>query len=237
MDKNAFSGPGNGYIVTCWDELSGRWTFRPVLGGPLLSDAEVAALGLDAPLLEGPPVLSPVQRFSQTDPRWANEKLGASNQTIGGWGCAMVVACMVYSQHDPQITPREFNGILTRHNGFNYPSGQAHLAWDRLPGIFPALAWKGRQDWNRRLTEAELTLVKDKLKVMPLPLWVDFKPATPAMDTHFVLGMAYADGDIQIYDPWGGDEAWLLKRYALTGQDLQRALWGYRELVIVQGVG
>ena len=55
MDKNAFSGPGNGYIVTCWDELSGRWTFRPVLGGPLLSDAEVAALGLDAPLLAGPP--------------------------------------------------------------------------------------------------------------------------------------------------------------------------------------
>lgn len=172
----------------------------------------------------------PVLRFSQTDPRWKDHKLGATLQTVGGWGCAMVCACMVYSQHDPTITPKEFNDILTRRGGYNYLNGAAHLAWDRLLEIFPALEWVGRQDWNRRLTAAELQTIKDKLRVAPLPLWVDFKPVTAGMDTHFVLGMAYADGDIQIYDPWGGDEAWLLKRYAVTGQDLQRAVWGYREL-------
>lgn len=182
-------------------------------------------------LLDNPlPALAPVQLFSQADPRWRNEKLGGTNQTVGGWGCAMTCACMVYSQYDPSITPKTFNEILTIHQGFNYPNGEAHLAWDRLPQFSPALTWHGRKDWNTRLTDSELAELKARLEIAPLVLWVDYKPATARMDTHFVLGMAVEGNDIRIYDPADGQSALLLQRYGLPSHDLQRAVWGYRDV-------
>jgi hypothetical protein len=178
-------------------------------------------------------------RFSQLDPRWKNDPLGASAQTIRAYGCAMTCAAMVYSQADPLITPQSFNAVLTKRGGFNYVNGgEAHLAWDRLPDIFPGLEWKGRADWDRRLTSAELATVKAKIDNAPLVLWVDFRPKTLKMDSHFVLAIGYRQGitdygnDIKIIDPADGQEAWLLQRYATEGQDLERAIWGYRELVV-----
>ena len=181
--------------------------------------------------------LGPPMHFSQIDPRWKTEKLGSSLQTIGGWGCAMVCACMVYSRFEPSITPLEFNNILTRNGGYNYVNGEAHLAWERLPAIFPALKWQGRTDWNRRLTTTELDAIKAKIAIAPLVLWVDFKPSTDTLNTHFVLATLVIADDIQIIDSYDGEVAWLLKRYAKAGQDLQRAIWGYREIVATTGVG
>ena len=183
-----------------------------------------------------PPKVEPVA-FSQRDPLWKNKLLGASYQTIGGWGCAMVCACMVYSMAEPDITPDVFNTILKDHGGFNYPNGEAHLAWDRLPDIFPTLRWEGRKDWSRRLTDAELADIFVKVTAAPLVLWVDFKPTTSKLDTHFVLATERDGDDLIIIDPWDGSHAGLLARYALAGQDLQRAIWGYRHLTVMDAVG
>lgn len=236
MKREDFDGPEQSYIVARWDTVSARWVFRPVIGGPLLTDEEIAALGLMVPVEIDPiPALGRPIPMSQTNPIWKGDKLGTTSQTIGGWGCAMVNACMVYSQIDPMITPRGFNSILTINAGYNYLNGEAHLAWDRLPNIFSGLKWKGRADYSRRLTSAELQAIYQKIDVAPLVLWVDFKPTTPGLDTHFVLAIGHANDDITIIDPYGGDEVQLLKRYAVSGQDLQRAIWGYRELVAELG--
>jgi len=226
-----FDGPEGKYIVTTWDGARQRWTFRPVMGLPLLTDEEIAALGLMVPP-QPVPTLAPPIPMSQTNSIWKADKLGTTSQTIGGWGCAMVCAAMVYSQIDPLMTPRGFNNVLTLNGGYNYLNGEAHLAWDRIPDSFPKLEWKGRADYSRRLTDAELLDVYAKIDAAPLILWVDFRPATPGLDTHFVLAIAHADNDITIIDPYGGDVVDLLDRYAQTGQDLQRAIWGYRELVV-----
>lgn len=185
---------------------------------------------------KNPPALEVVPH-AQTDPRWKTHLLGASYQTIGGWGCAMVCACMVYTQHDPTITPDEFNTILKDRGGFNYLNGEAHLAWDRLPDIFPALSWRGRKDWTRRLTASEIDDIFAKVAVRPLVMWVDFKPTTSRLDTHFVLATERDGDDLVIIDPWDSERSKLLERYALQGQDLARAVWGYREIVVKDAVG
>lgn len=234
VSKEDFEGSESGYIVVTLDQNAKRWRYRPVSSGPYLTDAEITALGLDAPLAI-PPVIYPVQAFSQRDERWRNDPMGGVPQTIGGYGCAMVVACIVYSQRDPSIMPQSFNTTLNAHSGYNILNGaEAHLAWDRLPGIFPGLSWNGRKDWTRRLTAAELQEVFALLDVAPLILWVDYNPNTTPLNTHFVLGIGHTDTDIQIIDPIDGATTWLLLRYALPGHDLQRALWGYRHLTVTQ---
>ena len=42
-------------------------------------------------------------RFSQRDPRWASDKLGTSDSTMGGWGCVVTSNAVVTNQHGIEI--------------------------------------------------------------------------------------------------------------------------------------
>ena len=185
--------------------------------------------------LEPAPEPARVIAYSQRDERWAGERMGATRQTVGGMGCALLTACMVLSQRKPDITPLEFNARLNTEGGYNIVNGnEAHLAWDRLPGIYPELSWLGRESWTRRLYEHELACIFGFIDEGPLPLWVDFKQGLGGMQSHFVLAVGHSDGDIEIVDPWGGDRVGLLERYGRgPGDTLARAVWGYRRLVVV----
>jgi len=177
------------------------------------------------------PGLAPLV-FAQQDPRWKNDLMGGVYQTVGGYGCAMVCACMVYSQIDPTITPGDFNATLNAEGGYNIVNGnEAHLAWDRLPAIFPHLQWLGRESWTRLLTGDELAMVRAKIDAHPLVLWVDFRPNVYGMQSHFVLAVENTPDDVTILDPWEGVEVGLLARYGRSNDTLERAVWGYREIV------
>ena len=175
-----------------------------------------------------------VVSYAQQDERWKADRLAGTTQTIGGSGCAMVCACMVYTQVDQSITPKLFNIVLGNNSGYNIVYGsQAHLAWDRLPQIYPRLKWVGRKTWKRLLDDGELADVFARIDDAPLILWVDFYPATSKMDTHFVLAVDHSGDDIEIIDPWEGVRAGLLERYGqATGASLRRDIWGYRQLVV-----
>jgi len=178
--------------------------------------------------------LNNVIPYAQQDSRWRYERLGTVNQTLGGYGCAVVCACMVYTQVNKLITPKIFNERLTSQGGYNIIYGsEAHLAWDRLPQVYSAFRWLGRKSWKRLLDDGELADVLAMIEETPLILWVDFKPSTSKMDTHFVLAVDHSSDDIEIIDPWEGVRSGLLERYGRdTGASLKRAIWGYRRLVV-----
>ena len=189
-----------------------------------------------APLVEpGPdPDPAPVRviAYSQRDDRWRNAHMGGTPQTVGGMGCAMLVANFVLSQVAPDVLPGEFNAMLNACGGYNVVGYEAHLAWDRLPSIYPELTWLGRESFMRPLYASEMDRIRGFIAEQPLPIWVDFRPLTSWLDTHFVLAESWDGDDITIIDPWMGDRVGLLARYARTGQDLARAIWGYRRLVV-----
>jgi hypothetical protein len=183
---------------------------------------------------EEPPALPKIKIFSQRDPLWRHEKMGGTNQTIGGAGCALCCAAMVGSQVQ-DITPKWLNN----QNPYHIVNGtEAHLMWSELPFFVQDTAWYPlhRKTWKRRLTDLELMFVINIIKTSPAILWVDFYPGG-AFNTHFVLGLKYLEeeADILIADPWDGVETKLLRRYATPGQDLKDAIWGLRGYYAVMG--
>jgi len=61
-------------------------------------------------------------------------------------------------------------------------------------------------------------------------IMTEFTPggATPPTDQHFVIALELDGGDLIIADPWTGEIARLLDRYALANWDLARAIYGAR---------
>jgi hypothetical protein len=177
--------------------------------------------------------LKPVIGYAQQDVRWKADRMGGTPQTVGGYGCAMVCACMIYTQVDQGMTPDVFNDILSSEGGYNIIYGaEAHLAWERLPSILSRFQWLGRKSWYRLLDSQELADVKAMIREAPLPLWVDFRPATSKLDSHFVLAVDYDESDVEIIDPWEGVRSGLLQRYGNAGDTLHKAIWGYRRLIV-----
>jgi hypothetical protein len=64
---------------------------------------------------------------------------------------------------------------------------------------------------------------------MPVPVQVDFKPATPQWEDHWVLIVGEADGDWLMADPWNGDVAPVASRYGIAGNDVIQAIF-YRRI-------
>lgn len=185
-----------------------------------------------APLPEPTPQPGRVIVYSQRDQRWNKAHMGGTPQTVGGMGCTPLNACMVLSQVAPDVLPGEFNATLNERGGYNVIGSEAHLAWDRLPSIYPELTWLGRESFMRPLYAGELDRIRGFIAEAPLVLWVDFRPLTSGLDTHFVLAESWQGNDITIIDPWMGDRVGLLARYARAGQTLEWAIWGYRRLVV-----
>lgn len=170
---------------------------------------------------------------SQRAAEVATLTMGGTQQTVGGYGCAAMCAYMVLTQVRPEVTAAAFVQRLNERKGFNILNGEAHLAWDRLPQIYPEYRWFGREDYRSRLTTAEMATVQEAMDEGPLVLWVDFKPSTKGMQSHFVLALRLVGDDVEIVDPWDGATTWLLRRYSLKGQHLETAIWGYRWLSVL----
>ncbi|NLF66674.1 MAG: peptidoglycan DD-metalloendopeptidase family protein [Chloroflexi bacterium] len=47
--------------------------------------------------------------YSQHDPRWANERLGHGQQTIGAWGCLLTCYAMMLTAYGLRVTPADVN--------------------------------------------------------------------------------------------------------------------------------
>ena len=78
----------------------------------------------------------PVPSFQQGDDRWRDDSLGGvpENGTLGGEGCAVAAAAMVFKFYGIDVDPQQLNWFLTATDGF---TEQGWLYWDRAAWIAP----------------------------------------------------------------------------------------------------
>jgi hypothetical protein len=79
--------------------------------------------------------------FSQTDPKWANDKHGTSNYTLRQTGCTITALASLLSHYGVNETPRTVNQKLTQNNG--YLNGNL-LIWSAIPKIWPNMRFVER---------------------------------------------------------------------------------------------
>ncbi len=131
-------------------------------------------------------------KYSQRDPRWANQKFGL-NGTIGKFGCTGTCISMLLD-----ITPDVvFKRMDEAHVfGWNTKTGCATdnlIRWDRLSIAFPQLKFV------KRVRTYNNTDVKNNL---PCLVEVDFDGTPRKDDRHWVLFV----GNKRMYDPWTGQD-------------------------------
>ena len=138
--------------------------------------------------------------FSQRDPRWASDKLGTSDSSMGGWGCVVTSHAAVYKYLGIDIDPGRLNKLMIEWDGYDdtnlwrWWTPELHLPvkWEREPKGTTA---RERIELVRSLTS----------KGIPPVLCVDFQLATSDLQSHFVVGLGVtAENDVIIMDSWDG---------------------------------
>ena len=56
--------------------------------------------------------------YLQTDPRWREERIGGSDETLGAVGCTVCCIAMALEHHGIHVTPAELNARLKAADGY-----------------------------------------------------------------------------------------------------------------------
>jgi len=77
-----------------------------------------------------------VPSFQQSDDKWRDDPLGGivENGTLGGEGCAVAAAAMVFKFYGIDVDPQQLNWFLTATGGF---TEQGWVYWDRAAWFAP----------------------------------------------------------------------------------------------------
>lgn len=166
----------------------------------------------------------PAPRLSQRDGRWANVVLGQNTghgKTIGNWGCLLVAyTSMANYMGLCSDTPAQMNGRMVAAGAF---SGQYMLA-AALRTTFPdGVTYHGFKP--RSDAAMKPTIAAYLTEGIPVPARVDFKPATPQWEQHWVLLVGQDGDDWLMMDPWHGDVVTVASRYGIAGDDILEAIF------------
>jgi Peptidase_C39 like family len=146
-----------------------------------------------------------LQIFSQLDPKWANQNLGTSNVTIGGYGCIITCLAMAMTYFGIDTNPAILDNNLTDYGG--YSSGNMY----NFHGIEKVSNLKETQsvysDCSDSGYNAILEFIKEGVnnpnKICIVQ--IDFIPETSEFDSHYVIVNKVTDSNnIEIIDPWTG---------------------------------
>lgn len=72
-----------------------------------------------------------VPHFSQDDPRWGEDLLGATSDSLARVGCAVASAAMVLAHYGVDTDPGKLNAFLTEKEGGFTPQGWIY--WEMAP--------------------------------------------------------------------------------------------------------
>ncbi len=159
--------------------------------------------------------LVPIEPFNQKDPRWASEKLGTSNYTIGSSGCLITNLAMRLKQLGFNTNPSLINKELTEKGGyesgclliFSAPTAYYPITYELIPS---------------NVTMAKVNQYLDRQ--IPVIVQVDYNPATPVMDQHWITITGRSANDYTIIDPLGGIVTLFSKRYGNPANNMHRAV-------------
>lgn len=171
----------------------------------------------------------------QRDPLWAHDTLGqpgSSPYTIGGAGCAL--CCLSMLSRTP---PSQLNRLLVAAGAFSEQK-PGEIVWERITGVAGLRFAAPRYEWSQVISPEALETLLGQIAVRPLPIKVDFAPATSQLDQHWVLAYAMTANraDLWIADPWFGTYGrLLLSPYARPTWTLSRAIWGARDVQMETG--
>jgi len=140
------------------------------------------------------PVQLAVPSFRQGDEKWSDDPLGGveANGTVGGEGCAVASAAMVFKFYGIDVDPQQLNWFLTNVGGY---TDQGWLYWDRAAWFAP--------DRVRHVYEdlASYQLIDSNLsRGNPVIVRVRLRNGI----THFVVIAGKQGFDYLIQDPGGG---------------------------------
>jgi Peptidase_C39 like family len=78
----------------------------------------------------------PVPSFHQAEEKWRDDPLGGvpENGTLGGEGCAVAAAAMVFKFYGVDVDPQQLNWFLTAADGY---TERGWLYWDRAAWFAP----------------------------------------------------------------------------------------------------
>jgi hypothetical protein len=135
-----------------------------------------------------------VPSFRQSDEKWGADPLGGieENGTLGGEGCAVAAAAMVFKFYGVQTDPQQLNWFLTSVDGY---TEHGWIYWDRAAWFAPDRVRYAYEDLaSYQLIDSNLARGNPVIVRVRLPGGV----------THFVV-LAGKDGfDYLVRDPGAG---------------------------------
>jgi len=157
--------------------------------------------------------LKDIEKFNQSDPKWAKIKLGTSTvSTISSDGCLLCCVASVLRYYGKDTTPDKLNDDLTRVKGW-------HLACRLIYGAIHDIYKDITMDWNYYIPCADTGAPLDKIDEIlasnrPAIVQVDFKPSTAKLDEHWVVIHGKTEnGSYLIIDSIDGSEQFFESRY------------------------
>jgi peptidase C39-like protein len=136
----------------------------------------------------------PVPSFRQSDERWSDDPLGGipDNGTLGGQGCAVAAAAMIFKFYGIDTDPQQLNWFPTAVDGY---TDRGWLYWDRAAWWAPDRVRHAYEDLpSYRLIDSNLA------RGNPVIVRVRLRSGV----THFVIVAGKQGFDYLVRDPGAG---------------------------------
>jgi len=159
-----------------------------------------------------PPVVVDLPVYSQKDPRWGTDRMGASDFTIAEKGCLITITAAGLSYLGYPITPKEYNSNASTKGGYQLVK-EGKVTYANMYWQFPDVLT------NHQIVRAEYSWIYfnqgwqkkvDAILASKRPVWTEVRLNGYQ---HWVLVVGKADDKYLILDPWHGDIADMSTRY------------------------
>lgn len=169
---------------------------------------------------------------NQWNPQWANEEMGISGLKFGKWGCLATCVVGVLENTQVKISPKEFNRVMSRENGY---MGSGDLNWQALGRIYPQVYFRdrsyiihGNRSFAYMFTKEEgVSRIRTLIRMgLPVPVLIDAW-GNDGVPDHWVLATAALDdGSFKVMNPDGGKF-----EYYAPGE-MQHKAYGWATLIV-----
>lgn len=163
-----------------------------------------------------------LEKLSQRDPRWINEKLGTSASTLGAEGCVVTCLAMIENYYGFDTDPARLNQLFKDKTVF---VERKLVDFNRIERVNEFVKFKERIDCEK--TPAPLSKVDLELNEgRPVIVKVDLNPNQEGSDHFIVIIGKTEDGHYLAFDPWyfGEDAIYFDARYG----DPVKGIFGMR---------